>query len=416
MTKSIKFAFFDRIFSTRHGARKRLCETNSRNGGYLMQNGFGLLFFLLLSVVVAEIAYGQSCATFTGPTITAASCSVSAVSAALSSVNTDGTTVNIPSCPSGSNWSTGVTWTQTNSVQVVGKSSVATTDSHGNPASFNDNTVLIGGFTGAMFNISTAAGKCLRISGISIQAGTNATTNGILDIGGPSQNGYSNPTLRIDHNHFYDSVGGSIWGVIYGWIYGVVDHNVFDLPQGGVTNGFRTEHDGFNGYQNGHGSWAAAVNWGSGNAMYYENNTFNYASASDCTAGGRQVYRYNSINYAFIQAHEGPVGGCRSAEIYNNWVTESSSLSTNNIGCYYLRQGSLLCLNNTITGDGSTTNIQFHYDRSENPATYGHYQSAPPAGLGYAGSTLWSGTVNTAGNSVTWVSGTNFAGPGSSDG
>jgi hypothetical protein len=364
-----------------------------------------LLAFLLI-VLFGPRAQAQ--------TINAASCSEADVTKALNSVTTDGTTVIIPACPSGASWSTQLSYTQTKSLTILGAGSTTGSDSLGNPTSYNDQTVLIYNGSQALINIAMATGKSLRISGISFKGGTGLTTNGVLNIGGtPETSLTSAPLLRIDHCHWYNFIGGNVVGLTAGWIYGVVDHSLFDLGQGSVTNGFRVSMSLWGGHQDSHGSWASPVNWGSGAAMFFENDTFNFGAANDCNNGGRQVFRYDTFNYSFIQAHEGSdERGCRSAEIYNNNFTGGSQ-STNNLE-YYLRMGSAISHHNTLNGVGG--GLQFHYDRSEDPALMAHYQQAAPFGFGYAGNALWSGTVNTSGTSVTWASGTNFFGPGTNSG
>jgi len=330
------------------------------------------LFSLLFAALFGTGAQSQ--------TINAASCNTNDVQSALNSIATDGTTVNIPAgtCT----WTSGVTYTQTNSFTIQGAGNTTGSDGLGNPTGYNDQTIMVLNFNGAIFNITTIAGKSLRISGLSIKGGAGITYNGVLDIGGPSQSSTSSPLFRMDHNHFYNYQSGTAAAVLWGWMYGVVDHNLWDLGQGNVTNGTRIIHDGWGGYQNGAGSWHSPINWGSVEAMYFENNTYNYAAANDCNNGGRQVYRYNTFNYSFLQAHEGPVQGCRSIEMYNNNFTEGAQ-STNPVQ-YYMRMGSVLSWNNSVTGAGNA--LEFHYDRSEGPGC-GHPQSAPPNGLGYCGTT-----------------------------
>ena len=336
-----------------------------------------LSIILLLSALFGAAAHAQ--------VINAASCSSADVQTAFKSITASTTTVNIPagSCT----WTTPVTLTVPSgntTLTIAGQTTC--TGTYGSPCT--DNTVIIDNTNHntcscSLMQIMTgSASSIFRVTGLTIEqnASSNGNDNGIININGKTQN------FRWDHSHFLLSSAVSASAVVAvqdDWMYGVWDHNLFDLVQGSVNNGVRVGESNLGGYQNAHGSWYGAAPWGTSAAIFFENNTYNYAAANDCDDGGRQVYRYNVFNYSFLQAHEGQVRGCRSAEIYHNTITASNSLNTNNVG-YYLRMGGLYFWGNTDTGNGNV--IEFHYDRSEGPNN-GHPQSAPPAGLGYCGTT-----------------------------
>ncbi len=351
-------------------------------------------------------------------TIRAASCSQSDVQAALNSVKADGTTVIIPACPSGIGWSSGASYQQVYSTTIQGQSSVTAVDSLGNPTGYNDQTVLVNNVTSgkSMLNINTATGKLLTIYGISFKGGTGLTTSGQLNVSGKSQsNSVTSPQLRIYNNHFYSQPSGEVTCLIGGWIYGVVDHNLFDLGQGQVTNGCRVSFSTAFGDNlgNGNGSWAQPTDWGQQDWVFFENNTYNYAFASDCDHGGKQVYRFNVFNYSNEQSHESGMRGCRATEDYKNIVVGGSGIATNN-SHDYLRMGGLISWGNTPTGIGNF--IEFHMDRSECNSLSQHGQQQPPFGPGYTwgsatANPCWGGMVTTSGTAVTYANGTNFAGP-----
>jgi len=372
---------------------------------------------LLLSALTAREARTQA-------TVHAATCSQNDVVVALGSVSADNTTVVIPACPSGNTWgpttaftsgtanvnaSGQVTYTQKFSMTIQGQSFITSTDSLGNPTGFNDQTLLIyATSSGALLNITTAAGKMLRITGISVKSnGTATTTNGVFDVGGTAQSTTSTPLLRLDHIHMFSFPGGTVYGTIFGWTYGVMDHSLLEMNSGSVSNGFRLFSACGPNDSNSHICWSQPAHWGTVAAFYFENNTYNFAFANDCQTGGVQVYRYNTFKQSLLQSHRASPHGCRSTEMYmNNFIGPANpNEQLDNTW------GSVISWGNTLNGVG--TAILIANNRSENPQTQGtpHCQIPPPGGIGYPGTSIWSGNVNTSGTSVSWVSGTNFAGP-----
>ena len=378
-----------------------------------MRKAIFLVLVLVLSFWPAQ-AVGP-CAG--GGVCTLADCALATLSAALTSINTDNTTVV---CPAGSwTYASQLAYTATNTFTLMGQSTVATLNADGNPATFNDTTTIAqnsGTGTNPTIAITPVAGKFIRITGFHMLGdGATVTSSGFLNLSGNPQStpcATSNgQCLRLDNNHFSGFKSGNVLSLVGGQIFGVMDHSLFDQTLGAVSNGLRISMASFGGYSDANGSWYIGPQWGSSQAFFVENNTFNYAFANDCAFGGREVFRHNTLNYAIIQSHEtGDPLGCRSSELYYNNSTQSTASSSFN-GFYYLRMGSILSFSNTVTGDSSTVAYSFHNDRSECDDE-GHSQTPPPAGLGYPGNTCWAGVVNTAGTAVTYVSGTNFAGPG----
>lgn len=154
----------------------------------------GVLFGLLLSALFSIGAEAQ--------TINAASCNASDVRTALNSVAQDGTTVVIPSCPSGVTWSSNVTYNQTYSTTVQGQT-VCT--GSGDPAYNNltctDNTVLNWTGSGQMLTVNTASGKSFRITGLSFNF-SGMSAYGALSFEGNST------AFRFDHSHIYNVPSG----------------------------------------------------------------------------------------------------------------------------------------------------------------------------------------------------------------
>ncbi len=171
-----------------------------------------------------------------------------------------------------------------------------------------DETVIINNYNhsnGSTINFTTAgAASIFRLSRITIKQDGNstATKNGIVNIGGYSQN------FRMDHMHFIFQPGASSsLGVeLYNWLYGVIDHCIFDENSNTVNNGVRISHGsmGSDATGAGNGSWASPTNFGSNQFIFFENNVFNGGAANDCNQGGRFVFRNNTFNDSFVEAHE----------------------------------------------------------------------------------------------------------------
>ncbi len=269
-----------------------------------------------------------------GGTVAAASCSQGDVLNALNLITASTTILTIPAgtCT----WASNITFSVpagSTSLSILGAGSLTTVGG-------GDQTVIIDGDTGDsnwLWETTTRnSSSYFRFAGITIQAGAGIEKqNGTLNWQGFSQN------ARLDHDHFNALTGTSSQNMtirITNWIYGVADHNLMD----GLT-GIEIYLDEYgSGTANfGDNSWAAATNFGSGNAFFIENNTINggpssggqYASyLGDCYQGGRQVIRYNTINNAGIDEH--PTGGaerwrgCRSTEIYMNTMNGNSTTPT----------------------------------------------------------------------------------------
>jgi len=344
-----------------------------------------LLLGLLLSTLSVAVAQ----------TINAASCSASDVQTAFNAVTPSTTTVNIPSCTGGASWTTRVTLTVPSgntSLTVAGQSKVTGSCSPSSPSCVaTDNTLILDNLTGSTgpLGIQTAgASSSFRLTGITIKGGSKGGVkyNGQVEVNGLSKN------VRIDHNHFNTSTynsGGTLGVYVYNWLNGVADHNIFDGT--GVNNGIHINMDAFGGYTFGHGSWAAATNFGSSGFFFVENNTFNNGFVNDCQSGGRQVLRYNVINEAPAQTHPTNSGtanrSCRATEVYGNAFKGSNSYSGPPEQIFWMSGGGLLIWGNTAP-TGYQNLVTLHSMRRSNN-TYG--EDPTPAGWGFCG-TSFNGT------------------------
>lgn len=178
--------------------------------------------------------------------------------------------------------------------------------------------------------------------------------------------------VRFDHNNVIGSIYGSavIWHE--GPFWGVVDHNQF-------------QGDPY--FQN-YGCFNGANNWqqltfdpGSRKSMYFEDNTItgisNAGTLFSTGNGGRFVFRYNTVTakgnlWPLLDAHGnmGPGGnyGTMGVEIYGNLVVGSGYF----IRLFDHRGGKGLVFNNQIIGSGSNGEVQIreeHADTENPPAS-----------------------------------------------
>lgn len=308
----------------------------------------GILMLELLAILLCLPSSSKAQTTINAPT-----CSSTDVQTALNKVAADGAVVSVPSCPSGSTWSTPVTYNQVYSTTIQGQTMCTGTGTQ--TPTCADNTVIsttIGGSSYA-FTINTAAGKSLRISGITWKLSASSF-NGFFHISGPTMQ------LRLDHNHFYQMQAVA---VIDGPL-GVADHNFFDFSTSqSVFNGLRLKQNRWNGYNWGDGSWADNSYFGSSKFFFFEDNTILNGFINDCDTGARFVMRHNYFHDATMQGHEmqGRFAGCRAMEVYGNtFFSDLSGMDT--ADAVLIRTGTGLFWNNTITSYGDF--IKANNDRS----------------------------------------------------
>jgi hypothetical protein len=366
-----------------------------------------LLFLALLTGAFSQ-ASAQS--------ITAASCNASDVQAAFNSITSSTTTVTIPAgtCT----WTSPVTLTVpsgSTTLTITGQGSVGSTDSLGNPAAYNDNTVIVDNdsSTSALLAITTASSCTLfRLSGITFKGGTGGVKDPVVAIRGTCH------AVRVDHNHSIMSTYSNYGGMQFsfaGWLYGVFDHNLCD-DNFQISECWDVWHNNYGGGSYGDGAWHDVTNLGGSNFMFFENNTVNQGLyANDCLGGGRGVIRYNTFNQVNLQTHPLAGGnrnrGCRVQEVYKNVYNGSASCNGSsgfnncNYNAYWYSSGTGVFWGNSLpvvnsgAGSGYEWLITAHSMRA-NKNTY--TQAATPTGWGYCGTqsglagdgSVWDGNQN----------------------
>jgi hypothetical protein len=240
-------------------------------------------------------------------TISAAGCSQSAVTAALSSA-ADGDTIDVPS--GSCSWSSLRIRKQ---VKVSGAGMDASTIScsKGRCAETNANNVRITGFT--FFNCD----DCLVMRGVG---------------------------WRVDHNKFSNtahSVGVRAQGEAdLVQPSGLVDHNDFNYTSVHSNGSVFMRHEA--GYQD--SLWARDPGFGTDRGLYIEDNTFTYGiNAVDCNYAGQFVFRFNTVTNTYLEAHsvQGNNRACQRWEIYNNKLSNTTWVVA------FLRGGSGYVFGNT---------------------------------------------------------------------
>lgn len=333
-------------------------------------------------------------------TINAASCSSSAVQAALNSVAADGTTVVIPTGTC--SWSTTVSYSASFSITVSGQTTCTPSAPGSAATACADNTVINDTFTGnnVILSIRTTTGKSFRLTGMTFNL-SGATTYDAVDIHGNSQ------AFRMDHTHFANIPGGYNALVVNGPT-GVLDHLVVD----GTNNSefMRPFADNWRGTSDscgggcGDASWAAPAVLGGPDFIFLEDSSINGTgtnglATNDCYEGGRYVVRHNIMNDTSTQGHTtghaGDSRGCRAQELYQNtFPTVAGGVIPFN--AMDLETGTGVVWGNTVSQYGHFMTV---HDKRANTTTYS--QAAPPAGWGYAGSSFNGSTSAWDQNSIT---------------
>ncbi len=169
---------------------------------------------------------------------------------------------------------------------------------------------------------------------------------------------------RIDHCRFDNTIENTIEGVMV-WgdsqddkcPTGVIDHCEFNNTRVVVTGDAALMA---------HAIWAEPLGLGTNNAAYIEDCLFNFTqfgNVVDANYGGRYVFRYNTVNDAYIEAHsvQGNNRATRSWEIYNNTINQAErSMWTP----FFLRGGTGVVFNNTLTGEWTSPTITIDNRRS----------------------------------------------------
>jgi hypothetical protein len=271
-------------------------------------------------------------------TVNATSCSASAVQAAITSAH-DGDTVNVPA--GNCNWgSTTVTIPSAKTLLFTGAGVDATTitstsgtvairvgDSETGGRSRVTGFTLNGGYI-------VVDGDGWRVDHLKIvSAATGVLAEGVFANGLRPGTPYG-PTGLIDHVTFNDSRV-----LVYGFP---------DIPVKAAT------------------VMVSALGLGDANAVYVEDSTFTFhdqANVIDCNYGGRYVFRHNTVSNSSVDAHsvQGWNRGCRRWEIYNNTL---QLVSGGYFTPFFIRGGTGVIFNNTITGSWTEPFISFDNVRS----------------------------------------------------
>ena len=268
-----------------------------------------------------------------GATYNAGSCSQAAVSAAVG-LASSGDTVNIPACPSGQGWSTGLTITKGITIQGAGAGQ----------------TVLVDNTSSGPMLAFDVNGADWRVTGIEFRGGSGGKQWSYILYGGGNSHAF-----RIDNCKFYDwkATIRAIW--LNGDLWGVIDSNVFDTNNQFIQ-AIQVQHSNWGGLGSyGDNSWADGDYLGSNKFVFIEDNTFigpdkvAYSGIVDSLNGARIVVRYNTIDNDFVVSHGTESGGrgrgLRAFEVYNNTFNHNGGAW---FTANYIRSGTGVIYNNTI--------------------------------------------------------------------
>jgi hypothetical protein len=361
----------------------------------------------LQAAVVAAVV---SCELGQAATYTAASCKQSDVQAAITSEQSapqDGDIIFIPAGTCTWSGSTRITATFRNSVTIQG-AGAQYSSSEGSSTAGSDATIIIDNLsTSSAMSFNTTAGSSFRFTGIALKENSSSpvSTDGLLDIGGTSSG------IRVDHCHFFSSIGGSASLHVGGSVTGVADHNLFDSASG-VLNNSLSFHNGV-GWNGGSSSdkadssWADTEHWGTSAFFYVEDSRFYNVDVSDAHDGARYVLRYSTVT---------GTGGA-AQQLYNHGLTDARGRSTRAAEIYRvtftqagnrgnppfsLNSGTLLFWGNSVTG-GYRGAVSISYDHRTTAGGGGNYNYvAPPNGWGFCGTSAggpssWDGNVDSSG-------------------
>ena len=301
------------------------------------------VIFALLAVFL--FAFWASVAEIYADTHTAASCSFSDVSAAISAAS-DGDTVSIPS--GSCTWTSAFTITK--GITLMGAGSSSTTITHG----YNGNGLI-------RFNLSSD--KAVRITGLYIKQSSNLDgTYNTIWIDGSQTGAYNLTKVRIDHNKIEKGTACIYTRGRNEWL---IDNNEF------VNCNIAIEVQGDS------DSWNREIAAGTANSLFIEDNTFTINASTDREpneqtyhfCGARTVIRHNTLDgTAYIStgwggstffdshgyAHPATCRGNPLIEMYNNTIHAYDF-------AYVLhpRGGSLLVHDNAATCDKAGCAPQF---------------------------------------------------------
>jgi hypothetical protein len=315
-----------------------------------------------------------------GDTITAASCALPDVQAAINAA-VDSNTVVIPAG----------TCTWASSLVITGKILVI-------KGAGIDQTVIVDGVSKETWpNVpqvlayATKPGGLTRITGLTFQGGTITDPNnkGMVLISGNSDQ------FRMDHVRIITTTTSGVF--FSGNVRGVVDSSVFTINSWHI--GIYVFHESWNNTGDfGDASFADDSHFGTDRAIFVEDNTFtsiNGAPAIDGWSGSRVVFRHNTLMNTAFANHGTETGGRwrgqRTFEVYDNTITFTQWQWPNMVG---MRGGTGVVFNNagTYTGNGYAHDVTevTAYRYSDRSRTY------TPWGF-CDGSNVWDGNQESTG-------------------
>jgi len=297
-------------------------------------------------------------------TITASSCSQTAVQSAISSA-ADGDVVSVPagSCT----WSAAVSVNKPITLKGAGATASGT-------------KITYGGTGHPLINIDPGNKTgYVGVSGFWLVGGDSNNWNGnAIVLNGPS--GWKN--VRIHENVFENNYPWTMF--VSGSTHGLIDNNTF-----------RGRAYGMKVYGNGARDWSTPLTLGTADFLFVENNAFEYddfygstgVPAVDMNNGGRVVFRNNKLTHSFFETHDKARSGLVSAnayEIYNN----TFAAGTNKWKGVDLTAGTGVVWGNTFTGDWTIPIGAMDY-KTFDPRSVKRCDGNDPADQNVAGESGW---------------------------
>jgi len=212
---------------------------------------------------------------------------------------------------------------------------------------------------GAAFGVTGKDGIGFEVKDIGVIYGNTAAVYFLRLAGGMGRTSPHTKGINIHGNSFTRAAGTSSPTAVLAAarIYGVIHNNTFSNVRALMTNMSASLAD--QDYE-----WTQAAGLGGNRFIFVENNSIELAiDAIDGYASSRTVVRYNNFTNTFFQSHSGTancVRGYRALEIYNNIFAYDGSRPTTISRPIFLRSGSGVIYNNTLSG--TLTNVSPYID------------------------------------------------------
>ncbi len=361
------------------------------------------------------IAIGGPAKPLLGPsdsdTITAASCSIAHVEAAIAEA-TDGDTVLIPAGTC--DWDDTVTVTK--ALTIRGQSD-CTLD--GNDRATSCATVLRDTFSSGQyfFSVQLVSGQTTRIAHLEFRDHTGDATY-YLNMDGLNDS----RRMRVDHNFFNcngdveNAPGNDSAGVFLAeTVLGTFDHNTVHGCIAGFLGYVKGSLWDTGVDNNGDYSQAEGDNFGTDQFWFIESNTLALQSAIyhlgvlDGQAGARYVFRYNDVTQGSIEGHGLEAErerSTRACEIYHNTFT---GINTQAI-MTYMRGAVCLVYDNAVYGYTATPSLALLNNRSNTAlaSPFGGMDGRNPWDVNDAGNPFETGTCDSVGSLTCTDTGRSF--------